>query len=176
VANNNLTVPSDTTAGRPGFGLGIVLLGAYGDLVDQNRLLGNREIGILGLEAPFRRPARPHPIHFQVAGNRVEQNVVRGSKIGIAIEGGLFGSRRSVDNCVWHNRYARSLPPDLRPLSCRHRRTPNPKQTASRRILSLVRRLHREFLARQARGQPAPLPQTTMPDPCRGPPPNPLCG
>jgi hypothetical protein len=114
VANNNLSVPSNTSSERPGWGIGIVLLGAYGDLVRRNVLAGNRNIGVLGLEFPWWRRARRAPVHFQLAGNRIERNAVTGSRIGIAIEGGLFGSKRSTNNCFSKNRYASSLPADLR--------------------------------------------------------------
>ncbi len=52
VANNNLSVPANTSSERPGWGIGIVLLGAYGDLVTKNVLADNRTVGVLGLEFP----------------------------------------------------------------------------------------------------------------------------
>jgi hypothetical protein len=175
VSNNNLTVPSNTSSERPGWGIGIVLLGAYGDLVTGNVLAGNRNAGILGLEFPWWRPARRRALHFQLAGNRIERNAISGSRLGIAIEGGVFGSKRSVDNCFSENRYRRSLPVDLRPFACTKATTPNPGTAANRRILRLVGTLHREFLARRAHEQPAPPPQPTMTNPCSGAPSNPLC-
>jgi hypothetical protein len=106
VANNNLSVPSNTSSERPGWGIGIVRLGAYCDLVTKNVLARNRTVGVLGLEFPWSRPARRAPVHFQLAGNRIERNAVTGSRIGIAIEVGLFGSKRSTNNCFSKNRYA----------------------------------------------------------------------
>jgi hypothetical protein len=175
VANNNLSLPSDTSSERPGWGIGIVLLGAYGDLVTKNVLARNRNVGVLGLEFPCWRPARRRPVHFQLTGNRIERNAVTGSRIGIAIEGGLFGSKRSTNNCFSKNRYASSLPADLRPFTCAKTSTPNPAKAASERILALVAKLHSQFLARRAHSQPAPPPQPTMPNPCTGAPSNPLC-
>ena len=175
VANNDLEVPSNTSSERPGWGIGIVLLGTYGDLVTENVLTGNRNVGILALEFPWWRPAQRQTLHFQLAGNRIARNVVRRSRTGIAIEGGLFGSRRSVDNCLWRNRYSRSLPADLRPFSCSARTTPNPGTAESRRVVALVDELHRQFLGRRAHGQRAPPPQLSMPNPCAGAPSNRLC-
>jgi hypothetical protein len=175
VANNNLSVPSDTSSERPGWGIGIVLLGTYGDLVTKNVLARNRTVGVLGLEFPWWRPARRRPVHFQLTGNRIQRNAVSGSRISIAIEGGLFGSKRSANNCLSKNRYASSLPVKLRPFSCARARTPNPAKAASERILALVAKLHSQFLARRAHGQPVPPPQPTMPNPCKGAPSNPLC-
>ena len=150
-------------------------IGGYGDLVTGNILARNRSVGILGLEFPWWRPARRRPVHFQLAGNRIERNAVSGSRISIAIEGGLFGSKRSTNNCFSKNRYASSLPADLRPFTCAKARTPNPAKAASERILALVAKLHSQFLTRRAHGQPAPPPQPTMPNPCAGAPSNPLC-
>jgi hypothetical protein len=175
VANNNLSAPSDTSSERPGWGIGIVLLGTYGDLVTKNVLARNRNVGVLGLEFPWWRPPRRRPVHFQLTGNRIQRNAVSGSRISIAIEGGLFGSKRSTNNCLSKNRYASSLPANLRPFSCANARTPNPAKAASERTLALVAKLHRQFLARRAHGQPVPPPQPTMPNPCAGAPSNPLC-
>jgi hypothetical protein len=175
VANNNLSVPSNTSSERPGWGIGIVLLGAYGDLVTRNILADNRNVGLLGLEFPWWRPAHRRPVQFQLAGNRIERNAVSGSRISIAIEGGRFGSKRSTNNCFSKNRYASSLPADLRPFTCAKARTPNPAEAASERILAVVAKLHSQFLARRARSQPVPPPQPTMPNPCAGAPSNPLC-
>jgi hypothetical protein len=174
-ANNNLSVPSNNSSERPGWGIGIVLLGAYGDLITRNVLAGNRNAGVLALEFPWWRPARRRTVHFQLAGNRIERNAIRGSGTSIAMEGGLFGSRRSVDNCFWKDRYASSLPRDLGSFTCANARTPNPARAVSERVLALVARLHSRFLARRAHSQPVPPPQPTMPSPCTGAPSNPLC-
>ena len=174
VANNNLSVPSNTSSERPGWGIGMVLLGTYGDLVTQNVLAGNRNVGVLALEFPWWLPLR-QTVHFQLAGNRIERNVIRGSRLSIAIEGGLFGSKRSVDNCFWKNRYAISLPRELRLFACTVQTTPNPSAAVSRRIVALVDKLHRQFLARRAQSQRVPPRQPSMPNPCAGAPNNPLC-
>lgn len=175
VANNNLSVPSNTASERPGWGIGIVLLGTYGDLVTENVLAENRNVGVLALEFPWWLLPHRAAVHFQLAGNRIERNTIRGSRVGIALEGGLFGSKRSVDDCFWQNRYARSLPAELGPFTCTLQTTPNPGAALSRQIVALVNRLHRQFLARRARGQLAPPPQLSMPNPCAGALTNSLC-
>jgi hypothetical protein len=98
----------------------------------------------------WRLPPR-RVLHFQLAGNRIERNAVSGSRLGMAIEGGVFGPKRSVDNCFSENRYTRSLPADLRPFACTKATAANPGAAASKRIRRLVGRLHREFLARLER-------------------------
>jgi hypothetical protein len=176
VSNDNLSVPSDTSSERPGWGIGMVLLGAYGDLVAGNVLADNRNVGILALEFPWSFTRSRQPVHFQLAGNRISQNAISGSEVGIAIEGGLFGSRRSVDNCFSENHYTRSVPADLRPFACANPTTPNPGLAARRRVLALVAKLHTQFLARRVHGQRAPPRQPTMPNPCARAPSSPLCG
>ena len=175
VANNNLSVPSDTAGVRPGWGVGIVLLGTYADLFADNEVVANRNVGILALEFPYPPLARRHVVQFQLSGNRFDRNRISGSKLDIALEGGLFGSRRSIDNCFSANRYSTSLPHDLRLFDCVHPATPNPPELVSRQILALVRRLHLVFAARHPRGQPPPSPQPSMPNPCQGLPPDALC-
>ena len=51
IDNDSLDVPSETSSVRPGSGIGIDLLGAYGDLITGNVISGNRNIGVLGLRA-----------------------------------------------------------------------------------------------------------------------------
>jgi len=44
----------------------------------------------------------------------------------LVLEGGLFGSRRSLNNCSAANHYATSLPVDLARFDCTHATTANP--------------------------------------------------
>jgi hypothetical protein len=123
---------------------------------------------------PF--PPTPETIYFQLQGNRFQGNRVRGGRYAdIALAGGLFGQKQSVNNCFVGNRYKTSLPADLGPWSCANETTPNPDLAASGRILGLIVQMQGESAARKQKGQPAPPPQPTMPHPCRGAPPNPLC-
>jgi hypothetical protein len=175
VGNDNATAPANSSSLRPAAGIGIALMGAYGDLVTEDTVTGNRNIGILALELPYRRRTKAGLVHFQLAGNRFADNTVRGSRFSIALEGGLFGARQSIDNCFSGNRYERSLPADLAPLGCAHLTTPNPSRRVSLRILRIVTALHAVLLSHHSRAQPAPPQQQTMAKPCEGAPANPLC-
>jgi hypothetical protein len=174
-ANDNLTAPSNTASARPGWGIGIVLLGTYGDLLADNVLGGNRNAGILALEFPYTQSKRSPAIRFQLAGNSLVANTISDSALGILLEGGLYGSRRSLNNCVAGNRYPTSLPADLARFDCRYASTPNPDAATSRRILSLVTDWHSRVAHMQPVAQPAPPAQPTMPQPCRRVPTNPVC-
>jgi hypothetical protein len=175
IGNNNQSAPANNSSFRPGAGIGVALLGAYGDLLADNVITANRNVGILALEQPLLRPKRPWPTHFQLAGNRIVGNDVRESRFDLILEGGLFGSRRSVNNCFAGNHYARSLPADLAPFDCTHATTPNPSAGASKSVIRIVTELNHSLLAHRALAQPAPRPQPTMPAPCRAAPPSPVC-
>jgi hypothetical protein len=163
--NNALDVPSNTASVRPGAGIGIDLLGAYADAITANVIAGNHNVGVLGLPLPPAGPTR-----FAFAGNRIAGNRIAGSRVALALAGGS-----SVDNCVRLNHGAPTEPADLEPWSCAHATTPGMPAASTRRILELERRLHAKLAAHRHSGQPAPPPQPTMPRPCRGVPPNPLC-
>jgi hypothetical protein len=173
--NNNLTAPANETTIQLPWGTGIELLGTYGDLIANNVVTGNRNFGILAHEYPDPFPPTAATVYFQSAGNRISANVVRGSKWDIALEGGLFGAKQSVNDCVAANRYRTSLPQDLGPWSCANATTPNVDTATANAILQLVLRLQSGSLARRPRGQPAPPAQPTMPNPCAGIPANTLC-
>jgi hypothetical protein len=164
--NNSLDVPSNTSSVRPGAGVGIDLLGSYGDLIRSNMIVGNRNIGVLGLQLPESGTAR-----FALAGNRISGNTIHGSRFAIALAGG----EHSVDNCVQGNRGAANRPRNLKPFSCANTTTPRPPAASNRSIIVLVRSLHTQLATRTRNSQPAPPPQRTMPNPCRGAPASPLC-
>lgn len=167
LGNNALDVPTNTASVRPGAGIGIDLLGSYGDLIVDNQISGNRNIGLLGLPLPIRGRAR-----FALAGNRISANRITGSRIAIA----LGGADSSRDNCLDANLGAHTTePPDLRPLSCTRATTPGLRPGSSSRVLAFVARLHAQLARHAHRGQPPPLPQPTMPAPCRAAPPSPVC-
>ncbi len=171
--NNNMTTPVNATTLLLPWGTGIELPGVYGDLVANNIVTGNRNFGILGHELPDPFPPTTETIFFQLAGNRIASNVVRGARYDLALEGGLFGTKQSVNNCVAGNRFRTSLPADLRPWRCTNATTPNPDPAASQTLLTLILRL--QSTARTPTSQPAPPPQPTMPKPCKGVPASPLC-
>jgi hypothetical protein len=67
--NDALDVSANTTSVRPAAGVGLDLLGSYGDLITDNQIAGNRNIGLLGVQLPERGRAR-----FAFAGNRIADN------------------------------------------------------------------------------------------------------
>jgi len=164
--NNSLDVPAETSSVRPGAGIGIDLLGAYGDLISDNVISGNRNVGVLALELPLTGRAR-----FAFAGNRLSGNRISGSRFAIA----LAGTDRSTDNCLQANRGAPTLPADLTRYACTNAATPSLPVAATREVLRLVAQLHEQLVRHTQVPQPPPPPQPTMPDPCAGAPPNPLC-
>jgi hypothetical protein len=163
--NNALDVPSNTASVRPGAGIGVDLLGSYGDQIAGNTIAGNANVGVLGLQLPERGTAR-----FSLAGNRVADNRISGSRLALALAGGPG----SVDDCADGNG-GPTEPKDLSPFSCARPTTPSLPAESTARVLALVDRLHAELAAHRGRPQAAPPPQPSMPAPCRGVPPTPLC-
>jgi len=165
--NNALAMPSNTASVRPGAGIGVDLLGSYGDLIAGNLIAGNRNVGVLGLELPYDRPR----LRFALAGNRIAGNRISGSRLAIA----LAGAQQSLDNCVQGNRGAPTLPADLQRFACASATTPSLPARSTRQVIALVRILHAQLATHARRGQPSPPVQPTMPTPCRGAPASPLC-
>lgn len=174
--NNLVNGPANSGTSGLAWGSGIVLVGAYGDLIYGNKVYGNRNLGIVGFEYPSPFPPTADTIYFQLSGNRVEQNVVSGgSYADIAFEGGLFGSQQSVNNCFVGNTAAKTMPADLSPWSCDLNQTPNPDAATAETVLGILLTLQGEDQKHVQKGQPAPPAQPTMPKPCRGVPRNLLC-
>jgi len=137
---------------------------------------GNKNFGILGVENPVPFPPTADTIYFQLAGNAFTKNTVSGGVYAdIALAGGLFGAKQSVNNCFEGNVFKTSLPADLSPWSCSLDTTPNPEPVAVGKLFTIILTLQSQSLARKAVGQPAPPPQPAMPKPCAGAPKNPLC-
>jgi hypothetical protein len=177
VLNNNLqNGPANSSTGSLVWGTGIELVGTYGDLVYKNTVKGNRNFGILGHENPVPHPPTAETLYFQLAGNRIDSNVVSGgSYADLALAGGLFGAKQSVNNCFVGNVAKKPLPADLSPWSCSLATTPNPDPVVSGMLLGVLLKLQDENLKHAQKGQPAPPPQPTMPNPCKGAPANRLC-
>jgi hypothetical protein len=174
--NNNLTAPGNGTSLQLPWGVGLEPVGTYGDLFTNNTISGNKNFGILGVENPVPFPPTPDTIYFQLAGNAFVNNTVSGGGYAdIALAGGFFGAKQSVDNCFEGNVFKTSLPADLSPWSCSLDTTPNPDPVAVQKLFTIVLTLQSQSLARKAVGQPAPPLQPTMPKPCAGAPKNPLC-
>ncbi len=131
---------------------------------------GNTNFGILLHENPVRYPPTADTIFFQSSGNRIEKNIVSGSRYFLAQEGGLFGAKQSVNNCFAGNLVETSLPADLAPWSCANATTPNADALTNGTLLTLILGLQAESQKRVMKPQPAPPPQPTMPRPCRGAP------
>jgi len=197
VDNNNLSAPA--VGGPAGsWGSGILLPGDYADLIEGNVIVGNANNGVLGLEYPNPFPPTLETIFFQVAGNKVANNVFvhngynptyAGSQFAkdVMFTGGyseLFGGpeSHSVNNCVSDN----ILPDGSFPAhiegtwGCKNKTTPIPgfggfgPEELPESVEYLLQ-LKAESEARSPEGQPAPPPQPTMPNPCQGVPKNPLC-
>ncbi len=176
VNNNNLTVPANPFTIQEGWGVGLFAFGTYGDLFLGNTISGNRNFGILAVENPVPFPPTADTIYFQLQGNRFEANHVSGARVAdMAMAGGLFGAKQSVNNCFTGNVYKTSLPADLTAWDCANATTPNPDPAAAGQALTAVLKMMTQSEARSQRAQPQPAPQQTMPNPCRGAPKNPLC-
>jgi hypothetical protein len=179
IANNgNLGVPANVTLLGAPAGVGVMLPGDYADLVENNTITGNPNFGVLVFEQPNPYPPTNETINFQAAGNRVSDNTFAndGAAPGgadIGLEGGIFGSMSSVDNCFSGNTFTTSIPANIEVMwGCQNATTPNGGSALYNEVFALIAQSE----ARHSLGQPAPAPQPTMPRPCAGVPKNPLCG
>jgi hypothetical protein len=127
---------------------------------------------VLAFENPNPFPATSNTIFFQVSGNAFVKNRLRGNGTDLALEGGLFGSKQSVNNCFSGNTFTTSIPANIEGTwGCQNATTPNGGPALLSEVLTLIS----QSSARHQRPQPAPKRQPTMPRPCRGVPRNPLC-
>jgi hypothetical protein len=177
VGNDNLTAPANGDTLNALWGIGVELPGTYADLVRGNTIRDNPNFGLLMHEYPDPFPPVRRTIFFQTSGNRAEGNVLsgNGSRPGgadLGLEGGAFGSMRSVNDCFTANRFATSIPAGIEGTwGCQNATTPNGGTGLVGELLTLLSESqHRHQVA-----QPAPGRQPTMPRPCRGVPSNPLC-
>jgi hypothetical protein len=176
--NGNLTTPANSDILNAPWGEGVVLGGDYADLIEDNTIRHNPTFGVLVLERPDPFPPTSKTVYFQSSGNRVSDNRVTGNAqvagtYDIALEGGVFGTMSSVNNCFSGNTFATSSPADLEATwGCQNATTPNGGAALFAEILKLIS----QSGARHQRPQAVPPPQPTMPRPCRGVPKNPLCG
>ena len=188
--NNNLTVPVNGTTARAGLGAGVILPGDYADLVEKNIISNNSNDGVFGIEYPnpFTPPSFEGTIFFQLAGNRISNNVFLhngyhggpftgdvtlasgASEIFLGIES------QSKNNCVSGNLFTgATFPAKIQEKwGCQNNTTPNPggAPAAYEYILAAA---EEAAAIRKPVGQPAPPAQPTMPNPCQGVPKNPLC-
>jgi hypothetical protein len=172
--NGNLSAPANASILSVPWGNGVILIGTYADVVQNNAIRGNPNFGLLGFENPDPFPPTPQTVYFQLAGNRVANNRFsnngtrpNGADIGIADLGPLPGSPGSVNNCFTGNVFTTSNPANIEGTwGCQNTTTPAPGPA----MLGSVITLSNESQARHSVPQPAPPRQKTMPRPCAGPP------
>ncbi len=190
--NDDLAAPANHSAAAAPWGVGVELPGDYGDLVLNNEIKNNPNDGVLAFEYP--NPFEPneegefppHTVLAQNSGNRVEGNTFENNGYrtegrtqfhgDVALEGGLFGTKMSTNNCVSKN----TMPDNTYPTEiegtwgCQNTTTPNPGGGYS--FLYYLLELQEESVNRAgSETVPAPPAQETMPNPCEGVPANPLC-
>jgi hypothetical protein len=176
--NGNLSTPANSDILGAPWGEGIVLGGDYGDLVEDNTIRDNPTFGVLVLERPDPFPPQSNTVYFQVEGNRVSDNRFSGNATqpgtaDLGLEGGVFGTLNSVNNCFSGNAFTSSIPAGIEGTwGCQNATTPNGDSGMLNEILTLVN----QSGARHPHPQPAPRRQPTMPHPCQGAPRNSLCG
>jgi hypothetical protein len=178
VDNGNLSAPANNTLLQAPWGAGVMLAGDYADLIQDNVIRGNPTFGVLVFEQPWPFPPTAKTVYYQAAGNRVSGNTLQGNGTqpggaDIGLEGGVFGTMSSVNNCFSGNTFATSIPAGIEGTwGCQNATTPNGGSGLFNELLALVA----QSGARHSRPQPAPHRQPTMPRPCRGVPRNALCG
>jgi hypothetical protein len=195
IENNNSTVPVNGSTARAGLGAGVILPGDYADLVEQNVIANNAFDGVFGIEYPNPFPPGPETIFFQLAGNRISENVFinNGSHGGpftgdVALASGasemfLESESQSKNNCVSGNLFTgATFPKEIQGTwGCQNATTPNPGGGAIGPLGLLeayeyiIANAEEAAAIRKPTAQPAPPPQPTMPNPCQGVPKNPLC-
>jgi hypothetical protein len=187
IANNNLTVPVNGSTAPAPWGAGVELPGDYADLVEKNVIANNANDGVLGFEYPNPFPLQGDTIFFQLAGNRISDNLFlhngyRNSGVftgDVSLMGGFFPFSESTNNCVSANVLTSStFPAKIQGAwGCQNSTTPNPGggEEAIGYLISNPTEAAEVRAVTPPVGQPAPPPQPTMPNPCRGVPENPLC-
>jgi hypothetical protein len=204
--NNNLTVPVNGSTGVAPWGAGVELPGDYADLVEGNKIINNPTDGVLGFEYPNpingeallkgEDPFFPFTLYFQLAGNRISNNVFvhNGSRGGpftgdIGLMGGFseielfkllgYPESHSVNNCVSSNLLLdATFPANIQGTwGCQNTTTPSPGggMPAVEYLIGLQLEADAIREAVPPVGQPAPPPQQSMKNPCEGVPENPLC-
>jgi len=180
--NNNLSVPANHSAAAAPWGAGVALPGVYADLVEHNTITDNPSNGVLAFEFPNPFPVQKDTIFFQLAGNKIAENTFSGNgTLGgpysgdVALEGGQFGSKQSVNNCLSGNSFADATFPAAieGTWGCQNKTTPNGVEEIQ--FIGYLLALQAESEGRTAVAQAPPPAQPTMPNPCREVPRDPLC-
>ncbi len=176
--NGNLSTPANSDILGAPWGDGVLLGGDYADLIEDNTIRNNPTFGVLVLERPDPFPPTSDTVFFQSSGdrvsdNRITSNATQPGTFDIGLEGGVFGTQNSVNDCFSDNTFATSSPAGIEGTwGCQNATTPNGGADLFSEILTLVD----QSGARHPHPQPAPHRQPTMPHPCRAVPRNPLCG
>jgi hypothetical protein len=177
--NNNLNAPE--SGGTDGsWGVGVLLPGDYADLVQGNVIRNNVNFGVLVHEYPNPFPPTSNTVYFQASGNKVANNRLtnNGTRSGganLGLEGGVFGSMQSVNNCFSGNRFSTSIPANIQGTwGCQNRTTPNGGSALLGKLIQLLGETSPgdPTYLRHPRGQRAPGRQPSMPRPCGGVPRN----
>jgi hypothetical protein len=196
--NNSLEVPANSSTEKAPWGVGVELPGDMGDLVENNTITNNVNNGVLGFEYPNPYPPSTgctkeleekgvcvRTIYFQLAGNKIANNTfVNNGTSGkefasdITLQGGIYphGKFTSDNNCVSGNSLTGATFPAAieGTWGCQNTTTPPPNNGLA--AIGYVVVLSEESAKlRKAVGQPAPPPQESMPEPCKGVPSNPRC-
>jgi hypothetical protein len=181
--NNDLTAPANTSAAAAPWGAGVELPGDYGDLVEHNIITDNPSDGVLAFEYPNPFPPEADTIYFQNSGNEIADNTFSGNGYlggpyagDVALEGGQFGSKQSVNNCLTGNSFAdATYPAEIEGTwGCQNKTTPNGVTEIS--FIGYLLELQAESEDRPIIEPVGPPPaQPTMPNPCENVPTNPLC-
>ncbi len=194
--NSSLETPVNGSTEIAPWGVGIELPGTAAEDVEDNTITDNVNNGVLGFEYP-----NPYPpvkctkeekekgctstIYFQLTGNRIANNTFEGNGTSgkqfagdLMLQGGVFPYKghESTMNCVSGNSFTSAVfPANIEETwGCQNETTPPPRNGPA--ALGYVEELSKESSTeREAKDQPAPAPQETMPEPCEGVPANPLC-
>jgi hypothetical protein len=184
--NDNLSVPANHSTAASPWGVGVILPGDYGDLVEHNTISNNPTNGVLGFEYPNPFPPTEQTIFFELAGNKIANNTFSNNGYAeptspfagdITLDGGLFGKGKSqsTNNCVSGNTLADpTFPVKIEEgWGCQNTTTPNPEGGFP--AIEYLLGLQATSQGRESVAQPVPPAQPTMPNPCEGVPTNPLC-
>jgi len=181
--NNNLEAPANPSTEVAPWGVGVELPGVMADEIRENTITKNVNNGVLGFEYPNPYPPQASTIYFQLSGNKIvkntfEENGTNGNEYNsdITLQGGIFpagpkNKYKSVNNCVSENSFTNiTWPHNIETTwGCQNETTPPPASGPG--ALGYVEILSFESATtRKPVGQPAPGPQETMPEPCKGVP------
>lgn len=201
--NNNLSTPANPSTEKAPWGVGILLPGDMGDLVENNTITDNVNNGVLGFEYPNPFPPDPsctkqleeegkcvRTIYFQFTGNKIANNTLIDNGTSgadyasqITLQGGLYpykGKYTSDNDCVSGNTYEggapESFPADIEgEWGCQNATTPPPENGLG--AIGYILQLSEESASALRHITPGvePPPQETMAEPCKEVPADPLC-